>query len=347
MEKLDVVNAVLDSLNKGRMCELVVVAGTAGSSPRGVGAWMAIFSDGSQAGTIGGGKIELYACREAGELLAAGQSRLVRYTMGGENSDTGMICGGAIALCYLYLDAAQIPVFQQVADVLAYRRIGDFMIDFEPFVTAAHEGDVTAYHGDASRRTVDGCPELKIVSEAEKTTYTNAAAKLPDAHIETLCPEGLTYVLGCGHVGAATARVLTAAGFAVVACDDRPGLVTPEALPEVYDRRVVDYKDLAATCPIGPRDLVVIGTAGHKSDIDCVIQALRAHPAYVGCLGSKRKTAFVHQRLEEEGFTQEQVDELHLPIGVPIEAEDPEEIAVSIAAEMIRLRRTKLMPRKR
>ena len=167
------------------------------------------------------------------------------------------------------------------------------------------------------------------------------------AHIETLCPEGLTYIFGCGHVGAATARVLTAAGFAVVACDDRPGTLTPDWVPGVYDRRLVDYKSLSKQCPIGPRDLVVVATAGHKSDIDVVIQAMRAKPAYLGCLGSRRKTAFVRARLEQEGFTQDQIDELHLPIGVAIEAEDPEEIAISIAAEMIHLRRTKLVPRKR
>lgn len=347
MEKLDVARAVADSLEKGRACELVVVAGTAGSSPRGVGAWMAVFADGSQAGTIGGGKIELYGVHEAGELLAAGQSRLVRYTMGGEDSDTGMICGGAICLCYLYLDASKAQLFESVADVLAYRRLGDFTIDFAPFVHEALEGDVEAYHGDESRRTIDGCPELSLVAGDAKSTYTNAVASIPEVHVETLAPEGLTYIFGSGHVGAATARVLTAAGFAVVACDDRPVLVTPAALPDVYDRRLVDYKNLAATCPIGPRDLVVVATAGHKSDIDCVIQALRAHPTYVGCLGSRRKTAFVHERLEQEGFTEDEIAELHLPIGVSIEAEDPEEIAVSIAAEMIRVRRTKLIPRKR
>ena len=118
-------------------------------------------------------------------------------------------------------------------------------------------------------------------------------------------------------------------------------------MPGVYDRRLVDYKNLSELCPIGPRDLVVVATAGHKSDIDVVIQAMRAKPAYLGCLGSRRKTAFVRARLEQEGFTQEQIDELHLPIGVAIEAEDPEEIAISIAAEMIHLRRTKLVPRKR
>ena len=70
MEKLDVVNAALAALRAGETCELVVVAGTAGSSPRGVGAWMTVFADGSQAGTIGGGKIELFALDEARELAA-------------------------------------------------------------------------------------------------------------------------------------------------------------------------------------------------------------------------------------------------------------------------------------
>lgn len=115
---------------------------------------MAVFADGSQAGTIGGGKIELFALDEARELLGAGQSRLVRYTMGGENSDTGMICGGAICLCYLHLDVSQAPLFQSIADVLAYRRIGDFVIDFEPFIASALEGDVAKYHGEESRRTI-------------------------------------------------------------------------------------------------------------------------------------------------------------------------------------------------
>ena len=76
---------------------------------------------------------------------------------------------------------------------------------------------------------------------------------------------------------------------------------------------------------------MVAATAGHKSDIDVVIQAMRAKPAYLGCLGSRRKTAFVRARLEEQGgFTQERIDELHLPIGVAVQAEDPEEIAISI-----------------
>ena len=122
-------------------------------------------------------------------------------------------------------------MFQEIADVLAYRRIGDFVIDFEPFIASALESDAAEYHGEESRRTIVGCPGLSLTEEGSKVTYTNAASEIPPAHIETLCPEGLTYIFGCGHVGAATARVLTAAGFAVVACDDRPGTLTPEWVP--------------------------------------------------------------------------------------------------------------------
>ena len=154
-------------------------------------------------------------------------------------------------------------------------------------------------------------------------------------YIEPLCPEGLTYIFGSGHVGRALAPVLANAGFAVVSCDDRAEKLTDDLLPGISDRRVVDYADLASTCAIGPRDIVISSTAGHGSDLKVVSQALGARPAYLGCLGSKKKTAFIHGKLAEEGYAQEEIDSIHMPIGIKIGAETPAEIAVSIAAELI------------
>ena len=111
-----------------------------------------------------------------------------------------------------------------------------------------------------------------------------------------------------------------------------------------HDRRLVDYKNLSELCPIGPRNLVVVATAGHKSDIDVVIQAMRAKPAYLGCLGSRRKTAFVRARMEQEGFTQEQIDGCTFRSALPFRPRTPEEIAISIAAEMIHLRALQARP---
>lgn len=105
MEKLQVASALIAALEEGRAVELAVVTGTRGSSPRSAGAWMAVDATGSIAGTVGGGAVEDIAIREAVELLAAGSSRTVSYTMGGRVSDTGMVCGGMIDLCYLYLDS--------------------------------------------------------------------------------------------------------------------------------------------------------------------------------------------------------------------------------------------------
>lgn len=99
--------------------------------------------------------------------------------MGGENSDTGMICGGAICLCYLHLDATQAPLLQSVADVLAYRRIGDFTIDFEPFIANALEGDVAEYHGEESRRTIAGCPGLSLVEEGVRSPIPTLPPRFP------------------------------------------------------------------------------------------------------------------------------------------------------------------------
>ena len=127
---------------------------------------MAVFADGSQAGTIGGGK-DRALC--AGRGTRAPERGTVAsgplYHGRRELPIPAMICGGAICLCYLHLDATQAPLFQSVADVLAYRRIGDFVIDFEPFIASALEGDVAEYHGEESRRTIAGCPGLSLVEE--------------------------------------------------------------------------------------------------------------------------------------------------------------------------------------
>ena len=212
MEKLDVVNAALGALKAGKTCELVVVAGTAGSSPRGVGAgWPSLPTVAKRVPSAAAKSSSLRWARpssccpqgsRAGPLYHG--RRELRYRHDLRRSHL---------LCYLHLDATQAPLFQSVADVLAYRRIGDFVIDFEPFIASALECDADEYHGEESRRTIMGCPELSLVEEGSKVTHTNVASEIPPAHIETLCPEGLTYIFGCGHVGAATARVLTAAAL--------------------------------------------------------------------------------------------------------------------------------------
>lgn len=340
MEKLEIVDRLRGAVRERGRAELVIVTGTQGSSPRSAGAWMAALPDGAFAGTVGGGKVEELAQREAAELLSSRCSRAVRYTMGGPSSDTGMICGGSIDLLYLYMDATSLSVLDEAGEVLRTRGEGALVVDASPLGEPAPDAPA---HGAGSARTCTGPLGIRI--ERPVGPGAPVAGMAGGVYVEPLCPEGLAYIFGCGHVGRALASALFAAGFAVVACDDRPEMLAPELVPHAADRRLVDYADLSATCPIGPRDLVVSATAGHASDYEVVSQAMAAHPSYLGCLGSRRKTAFVRARLGEDGFPPEEVERLHMPVGLPIHAETPEEIAVSIAAEMIAHRRTAIVPR--
>lgn len=337
MNKIEIVDRVLAALDAHEHAEVVIVTGAHGSSPRSAGAWMAVFADGSFAGTVGGGRVEDLALTEAAELLAACESRTVRYTMGGKKSDTGMICGGAIDLCYAFVDESVRDVLEREREILAARAEGVLAID----LTALGEGESDgAIHGAESARTISG-PLAWTIEHPEHQAGISAGVA-EGRYLEPVCPEGFTYIFGCGHVGRALAGVLTAAGFEVIACDNRSAMLEEHLLPGVHERRLVDYDDLSATCAIGPRDLVVSATSGHGSDYAVVSQALVAHPSYLGCLGSRKKTAFVHGKLAEDGFASDDIERVHMPIGLSIHAETPEEIAVSIAAQMIDHRRTVL-----
>lgn len=340
MNKIEIVDRLLEAVDAGACAELTLVAQTHGSAPRSAGAWMALFEDGAVLGTVGGGSVEGIAQQDARELLQGRRSCLVRYTIGGRSSDTGMICGGAVTLCHVLVDASLRGVLAREREVLASRGEGVLVVDLSVFGEGA--GD-SSQHGEASRRMVCGPVPMSVESMADQASVNAGIAG--SRYLEPISPEGYTYIFGCGHVGRALAATLAATGFAVVACDDRPEMLAEGLMPDAVERRLVDYGNIADTCPIGSRDLVVCATSGHESDRAVVVQALACHPTYLGCLGSKKKTAYVRGQLVEAGFGDDEIARVHMPVGVPIQAETPEEIAISIAAEMIAHRRTHLLPR--
>lgn len=335
MTKTQIIDWMLESIEREGSVELVVLVGEDGSAPRGAGAWMAVRADGSFAGTVGGGRLESLAIERAVELLSAGSSELARYDIGGAAKKAGMVCGGVVDLCLACVDASQRDVLERVRAVLESRGEGVLAIDLAPF------GGIPT--GESDPRMVRG--PLALSLEAPAGRALDHAGVSEGRYLEPLCPEGFTYVIGCGHVGRALVPVLARAGFAVIACDDRPALLDESLLPGARERRLVNYADLAATCQIGPRDLVVVSTSSHGTDLAVVSHALAAGAGYLGCMGSAKKTAFVHGKLAERGFSQEQIEGIHMPVGVPIACETPDEIALSIAAEMVDYRRTHLLVR--
>ncbi len=152
-------------------------------------------------------------------------------------------------------------------------------------------------------------------------------------------PPPEAWIFGAGHIGQALAPLLAHLGWQVVVCDDRAEFLTSARFPEVRECRVDDFRISAAACAGRPDVWAVLVTRGHQHD-EMILRALRhGSPRYVGMIGSRRRIDTVRKRLIAEGTDRGFLEKLHAPIGLPINADSPIEIAVAIAGEMIAVRR--------
>jgi xanthine dehydrogenase accessory factor len=156
--------------------------------------------------------------------------------------------------------------------------------------------------------------------------------------LDVMTPGTHLLICGAGHIALPLARFGRELGFRVTVLDDRPDFAHADRFPGC---RVVaqDFAGALGAMSLGPEDYVVVITRGHEHDVDCLTQVLGQPVAYVGMIGSRRRVRFVFQGLETQGHLREQLDRVFSPIGLPIGAESPEEIALSIAAELVLVRR--------
>lgn len=146
------------------------------------------------------------------------------------------------------------------------------------------------------------------------------------------------YVFGAGHVAKALVPVLAPLGFHCVVLDSRPEYCTSERFPDAGDVRVMNPEDISEAAEIGPEDYVVIMTHGHADDLLVQSQAMKTPAKYIGVIGSARKTRTLTEKLRSMGYNESDFRNVYAPIGVPVPCETPEEIAVSIAAQLIAVR---------
>jgi len=162
--------------------------------------------------------------------------------------------------------------------------------------------------------------------------------------IEPVLAQPTCFLFGAGHVGQATARIAALAGFAVVACDDRPQFASPERFPDASAVHADEWGKLFPQLDINEFSYLVIATRGHKDDMRVLRWAVGTRARYVGLIGSKRKVISIFKVLQEEGVPRERLEQVRAPIGLEVGALTPEEIAVSIVAEMIAVRRHAATP---
>jgi xanthine dehydrogenase accessory factor len=159
-------------------------------------------------------------------------------------------------------------------------------------------------------------------------------------YLEPHHPPPRLVIVGAGHIARPLCQVGALLGFRVTVLDDRPEFATRERFPEAAEVRRADFSEPLRGIPVDGAWLVLV-TRGHKYDFEVLRDVLRRAepPAYVGMVGSRRRTRAALVQLAAEGIAAERLRAVHAPVGLDIGAETPEEIAVSIAAELVRLRR--------
>jgi xanthine dehydrogenase accessory factor len=162
-----------------------------------------------------------------------------------------------------------------------------------------------------------------------------------EVFVEPILPQPVVYLFGGGHVSMAVAKAAFAAGFGIAVVDDRESFANKERFPMAQDIHT-SYEDAFAKIQPNVATYLIIVTRGHKEDMRVLAWAVRAEARYIGMIGSKRKVLSVYKALEEEGYKPEEFERVYAPMGLEIGALSPEEIAISIVAELIAVRRNAL-----
>jgi len=158
-------------------------------------------------------------------------------------------------------------------------------------------------------------------------------------YVEPVLAEPELIILGAGHVGKALSEAARFSGFRVIAVDDRVEYANSTNMPDANEIIVNDFDTPFSRITINSRTYIVIATRGHNHDLEALKAALRTEACYIGLLGSKRKKSLLFKTLLEEGFSENDLKRVVIPVGMPIGSITPEEIAISIMAQIIGLRR--------
>lgn len=320
---------------QGKKVAIATVVSAYGSAPRRVGAKMAISDDGEFVGSVSGGCVENDVVEHARQVLDEDAPRLVPYGISDELAfSVGLACGGMIEV-FIQPFGRAFPLEKPVvfAYALEGNSIGKGLLAWE---SGKHRGTLGLGDEVDERIAADALTELKI---GRPTRKRYADAPTPegalDVFFDTYPAKPTLVIFGAVHIAVALARLAKELDFKVVVVDARGSWATNERFPTADEIHVMRADDYVKAHRLGSNAYVAVLSHDPKLDDPALLAALPSPARYVGAIGSSKTQASRRERLLAAGITQEQMDRLHGPIGLDIAAQTPEEIALSILAQMV------------
>ncbi len=316
-----------------------------GSVPREVGARMLVKKDGSIIGTVGGGIGEHEVIQTARESIKKNQSCLVDFSLAGEQGlDSAAICGGHFTVFISHWSQAEdSDLAIAVAATLKGSRAHYLLESLPQKESDKVERGLFNHEGQRVTKTPNRAVSPETLQIEGKAGTTNAAVQRISIDQQdyllseiTLPPQMI--IFGGGHLALPLAEMANWCRFAVTIIDDRPEFSNPHRFPAADQVVTAPMEKVLNLYTPGSNTYLVLITREHKHDYILLKQLLGTEYAYLGMIGSKRRTSQIKQRLIDEGFNPNEIKGLYSPIGLTIGAQTPAEIAISIMAEIIEKR---------
>ncbi len=304
----------------------------AGSAPRDVGAMMLIGSDGKCFGTVGGGRLESDTVKEAQKNMNLGETKILHTRMNANAvAEDGMLCGGDVDILLEPVEKRYIEIYQRAVQLEKKGKRG-------LIVTGFGRGRFSKTLIEQDMKVIGDPLEEEEIKKYFPYIHEKRPLLLDERVIEPVQTFSVLYIFGAGHVSQFLARFAGAVDFHVVVIDDREEFANRDRFPEAQEIIVQDFRTVFNQIEFTGSEFAVIVTRGHQHDADVLLETLKRQTRYVGMIGSRRKVRMVLDYMKECGFADEAIGRVHAPIGLPIHAETPQEIAVSILAELIKVR---------
>jgi xanthine dehydrogenase accessory factor len=333
-------------LHNGESFAVATIFDNIGSAPRTNGAKMLVRACGSIAGSIGGGRLEADAIRLALEMLSARQTVIQSFDLTSKDAaGMDMICGGTGEVLIDFVDAAdenRRSLYEAVSDV--YER-GEkawlvTILDKAPDGTALQRQQCLVKPDRTLIGKIDCDPYIleKMIAGPAKISIHAETLDNQRFLVESLRPAGTVYIFGAGHVSQRIAPLSVSVGFKTVVLDDRLEYANRQRFLEPVELMVIDSFLQLPKLAIDESSYLVIVTRGHLFDRIVLEQLLRSNAAYIGMIGSRSKRDKLFEALVKQGYGKDELARVNAPIGTSIGAETPEELAVSIVGELIKVR---------
>ena len=344
---------LLEGFTEQKPLVLATIVATKGSTPQVSGASALFSSEGLLEGTLGGGLLEADAQRKALKTLKKKASLLSEFSLKSDmSSEEGAICGGEVKILIDASPEVHRNTFQALSQSLIKRepgvlatfinRISEEKLSLSRRWTerkekfAADPGEHLSFFKKEIRKAfLEGKPFLLKI----KKEIFPEKAKERFLFLEPIFPLPQLVIAGAGHVGQAVTHLGSLLNFEVTVIDDRPEFANKEKLPDADHIIVDEIGNAIQNFPISSDTYFVIVTRGHKHDGAALRQCISSEASYIGMIGSVRKIKLMRKKfLEERWATSRQFDRVCAPIGIDIQSKTVEEIAISIAAQLVLVR---------